>query len=70
MRGSGCIEFKVSGHPRGASWLYSLELQRGAGMGESELWMAVGTVELTSQREVMGERKPWGKQHLGDGKSC
>ena len=34
-------------------------------MGESYLWMAVGTVELTVQREVMGRRKNLGKTVFG-----
>lgn len=34
------------GHLRGASWLYSPELKRVVAVGESEFWVAVGTMEL------------------------
>lgn len=62
MSSFGCVDFRVSrGHPREASWLYSLEP---IGMGRSELWMAVGTVEPVAWREGMREK------HLGDRQSC
>lgn len=58
MSSFGCVDFRVSrGHPREASWLYNLEP---IGMGRSELWMAVGTVEPVA----------WREKHLGDRQSC
>lgn len=62
----GCVEFKVSvGHPRSASWLYSLGRIRVVRMGESGLWVAVGTMDLINQREDVGEERALGKTAFG-----
>lgn len=67
-----CVEFKVHGTSKvqpTSSRLYNLELQRVVRMGESELWVAVGTVDLISQREDVGEERALGKNSIWETES-